>query len=229
MALKEVGIIFNGATGRIGSTQHLANALAPIRAEGGLAVGADRILPRLMLVGRDGERLKAVAQTYGVDDWSTDLDAALAKPAFPIFFDAAATQQRVSVLTKAIAAGKHIYSEKPVAPSVAEGLALLAGGSSAAAQNRRGRGQALSAGITETVGAGAVRLFRPRHRIPARLRLVDFRWRRAAEPTPELELSAGWRAHHGYGSALALRDRRPSRSNSPRGDGGRDRDSRARR
>ena len=125
MALKEIGIIFNGATGRIGSTQHLANALAPIRAEGGLAVGADRILPRLMLVGRDGERLKAVAQTYGVDDWTTDLDAALARPDFPIFFDAAATQQRVSVLTKAIAAGKHIYSEKPVAPSVAEGLALL--------------------------------------------------------------------------------------------------------
>ena len=125
MALKEVGIIFNGATGRIGSTQHLAKALAPIRAEGGLAVGADRIMPRLLLVGRDGERLKAVAQTYGVGDCTTDLDAALAKPDFPIFFDAAATPQRVAVLSKAIAAGKHIYSEKPVAPSVAEGRTLL--------------------------------------------------------------------------------------------------------
>ena len=39
MAVKEIGIIFNGATGRIGATQHLANALAPIRAEGGLAGG----------------------------------------------------------------------------------------------------------------------------------------------------------------------------------------------
>ena len=125
MALKDIGIIVNGATGRIGSTQHLANALAPIRAEGGLAVGGDRIVPRLLLVGRDGERLKAVAQIYGVGEWTTDLDAALAKPDFPIFFDAAATQQRVAVLSKAIAAGKHIYSEKPVAPSVAEGHALL--------------------------------------------------------------------------------------------------------
>jgi predicted dehydrogenase len=125
MAVKEIGIILNGATGRIGATQHLANALAPIRAEGGLAVGPDRIVPRLMLLGRDRAALAGLAQSYGIDDWTTDLDAALAKPDFPVFFDAAATKQRVSALTKAIAAGKHIYSEKPVAPSVAEGLALL--------------------------------------------------------------------------------------------------------
>jgi predicted dehydrogenase len=125
MAVKEIGIILNGATGRIGATQHLANALAPIRAEGGLAVGADRIMPRLLLLGRDRDALAGLAQTYGIEDWTTDLNAALAKPDFPVFFDAAATKQRVSALSKAIAAGKHIYSEKPVAPSVAEGLALL--------------------------------------------------------------------------------------------------------
>ena len=33
MAVIDIGIIVNGATGRIGATQHLANALAPIRAE----------------------------------------------------------------------------------------------------------------------------------------------------------------------------------------------------
>ncbi len=125
MAVKEIGIILNGATGRIGATQHLANALAPIRAEGGLVVGGDRIVPRLLLLGRDRAALAGLAQTYGIDDWTADLDAALAKPDFPVFFDAAATQQRVSALSKAIAAGKHIYSEKPVAPSMAEGLALL--------------------------------------------------------------------------------------------------------
>ena len=125
MAVREIGIILNGATGRIGSTQHLANALAPIRAEGGLSVGADRVVPRLLLVGRNSARLKAIAQDHGITRWTTDLDAALTEPDFPIFFDAAATQQRVSALTKAIAAGKHIYSEKPVAPSIADGLALL--------------------------------------------------------------------------------------------------------
>jgi hypothetical protein len=39
MASQTIGIIFNGATGRIGSTQHLANALLPIIHEGGLALG----------------------------------------------------------------------------------------------------------------------------------------------------------------------------------------------
>ena len=125
MAVKEIGIIVNGATGRIASTQHLANALLPIRAEGGLTAGADRIVPHLLLVGRNAERLSEITRTHDIDRWTTDLDEALAQPGFPVFFDAAATKQRVSALTKAIAAGKHIYSEKPVAPSVAEGLSLL--------------------------------------------------------------------------------------------------------
>jgi predicted dehydrogenase len=125
MAVIELGIILNGVTGRIGSTQHLANALAPIRAEGGLPAGHDRIMPRLLLLGRNKKRLAAIAREHGITNWTTDPDAALARPDFPVFFDAAATEQRLAVLTRAIAAGKHIYTEKPVAPTVAEGLALL--------------------------------------------------------------------------------------------------------
>jgi predicted dehydrogenase len=125
MATQTIGIIVNGATGRIGSTQHLANALVPIIAEGGLALGGDRLMPRLLLVGRDADRLAAVARAHGIADWSIDLDAALSDAAYAIFFDAAATQQRLAVLEKAIAAGKHVYSEKPVAPTAAQGMALL--------------------------------------------------------------------------------------------------------
>ncbi len=124
MATQTIGIIVNGATGRIGGTQHLANALAPIRDEGGLAAGSDRIVPRLMLIGRDAGRVEAVAKKHNAQ-WTTDLDAALANPAFTVFFDAAATHQREAVLEKAIAAGKHIYAEKPVALSVERGLKLL--------------------------------------------------------------------------------------------------------
>jgi predicted dehydrogenase len=119
-----IGIILNGATGRIASTQHLANALAPIRDEGGLAVGNDRIVPRLMLVGRNAERLATLAKTYSAE-WTVDVDEALANRSFGVFFDAAATHQRRTALEKAIAAGKHIYSEKPVARSVVDGRALL--------------------------------------------------------------------------------------------------------
>ena len=125
MTVKEIGIIVHGATGRIGATQHLANALAPIRAEGGLVSGVNRIMPRLLLAGRNATRLEEIARLHSGVEWTTDVDAALAKPAYSIFFDAAATEQRVAVLTKAIAAGKHIYSEKPAAPTVDEGLALL--------------------------------------------------------------------------------------------------------
>jgi predicted dehydrogenase len=126
MASQTIGIIVNGATGRIGSTQHLANALIPIIEEGGLALGKDRLLPRLLLVGRDVDRLAAVARSSPKPaDWTTDLDAALADPAYAIFFDAAVTQQRVAVLGKALAAGKHVYCEKPVAPTAAQALALL--------------------------------------------------------------------------------------------------------
>jgi predicted dehydrogenase len=125
MATQTIGIIVNGATGRIGSTQHLANALVPIIAEGGIALGDDRLLPRLLLAGRDATRLAAVARACNGAPWSTDLAAALADPDYAIFFDAAATQQRVAVLERAITAGKHVYSEKPVAPTAAQGLALL--------------------------------------------------------------------------------------------------------
>src|SRR5215469_5851150 len=105
MATTTIGIIVNGATGRIGSTQHIANALVPIIREGGLAVGRDRIMPRLKLVGRDAHKLEQVAAAHELADWSTDLNAALADPEFSVLFDAAATRQRKPTLDKAIAAG----------------------------------------------------------------------------------------------------------------------------
>jgi predicted dehydrogenase len=124
VAIQTIGIILNGATGRICSTQHVANALVPIRDEGGLPVGDDRIVPQLMLVGRNAERLAAVAKSYGAE-FTTDLDAALTDKNYTVFFDAAATSQREALLQRAIAAGKHIYSEKPVALSAEGGAALL--------------------------------------------------------------------------------------------------------
>jgi len=126
MPTRTIGIIVNGATGRIASTQHLANALVPIGREGGLAAGGERIVPRVLLAGRDAGRLAQIAAAHGVTAWSTDLDAVLADPSFTVFFDAAATHQRRQALEKAIAAGKHIYAEKPVALSGADGRALLA-------------------------------------------------------------------------------------------------------
>ena len=55
---------------------------------------------------------------------TTDLDAALADPYNVIYFDAQGTKQRAECVKKAIAAGKHIYCEKPSATSTAEALEL---------------------------------------------------------------------------------------------------------
>jgi predicted dehydrogenase len=125
MPSRNIGIIVHGATGRIGATQHLKNALTPIRTEGGLAIGQDRVVPQVILVGRDKERLAAIAQENGGSPWTTDLDQALSDPHYTVLFDAAATHQRTETLEKGIAAGRHIYSEKPVALTAADGRALL--------------------------------------------------------------------------------------------------------
>jgi predicted dehydrogenase len=139
MTKQTIGIIVNGATGRIGSRQHLANALVPIINEGGLPLGDDRLLPRLLLVGRDPDRLAAVARAHGLAHWTTDLDLALSSPDHAIFFDAAATEQRTSTLEKVMAAGKHVYSEKPLAASTASARGSL----------ERARSRGLKHGIVE--------------------------------------------------------------------------------
>lgn len=51
MGDRRIGVIINGATGRMGTTQHMANLLA-IAAEGGLALlNGDRLIPDLLMVG----------------------------------------------------------------------------------------------------------------------------------------------------------------------------------
>ena len=125
MTAQNLGIIVNGATGGICSFQHIENSLAPIRAEGGLKIGDETIMPRLLLVGRDETRLAEIARHNNLEDWTTDLDAALENPDYLVFFDAAATHMRAGILNRALTAGKHIFAEKPIASTVEEGEALL--------------------------------------------------------------------------------------------------------
>lgn len=123
MSERRIGVIINGATGRMGTTQHMANLLA-IAAEGGLALrNGDRLIPELLLVGRDASRLRALAAEHGNLRWTTSLSEALAGPD-AIFMDCAATGGRPDRVRQAIAAGKHIHIEKPVAPTTEEAMAL---------------------------------------------------------------------------------------------------------
>jgi predicted dehydrogenase len=125
MAQHRIGITMHGITGRMGMNQHLIRSIVEIRKQGGvLLASGDRLLPDPILVGRNAEKIQALADRYGIARTTTDLDAALANPDDTIFFDAATTQARPALLKRAIAAGKHVYCEKPVATNLAEALDL---------------------------------------------------------------------------------------------------------
>ena len=127
MAERRIGIIMHGVTGRMGMNQHLIRSILEIRKQGGVALrDGTRVMPDPLLVGRNAAKVEELAKTYGVERWTADFDAALKQKSDTVFFDAASTQLRPKLLKRAIAAGKHIYCEKPVSTTLAEAKDLYA-------------------------------------------------------------------------------------------------------
>ncbi|XEC95459.1 Gfo/Idh/MocA family protein [Paenibacillus tarimensis] len=125
MSIRNIGIIMNGVTGRMGTNQHLIRSILAIREQGGVALpNGDRIMPDPILVGRREHKVRALADKHGLSRSSTDLDACLADPYNEIYFDSQTTVQRADSVKKAIEAGKHIYCEKPTASTLEESLEL---------------------------------------------------------------------------------------------------------
>jgi predicted dehydrogenase len=126
MAEIRLGLMMHGVTGRMGLNQHLIRSIVAIRQQGGVALdNGDRVMPDPILLGRNAEALERLAKAHGISRWSTDVDGALANPADTVFFDSATTQGRASLLERAMRAGKHVYCEKPVAPSLSAALELV--------------------------------------------------------------------------------------------------------
>ncbi|MET8200267.1 Gfo/Idh/MocA family protein [Micromonospora taraxaci] len=125
MTRRSIGIIVNGVTGRMGYRQHLVRSLLAIRESGGVTLAdGTTVWPEPVLVGRNETKLREIAERHGLTEWTTDLTAALARDDVEIYFDAQVTQQREKAIRQAIEAGKHIYTEKPLAEDTAAALDL---------------------------------------------------------------------------------------------------------
>jgi predicted dehydrogenase len=109
----------------MGYRQHLVRSLLAIREQGGLPLAdGTRLWPEPVLVGRNERKLREIAERHGLTGWSTDLTAALARPDTEIYFDSQVTAQREKAIRAAIEAGKHVYTEKPLAEDAEAALDL---------------------------------------------------------------------------------------------------------
>jgi predicted dehydrogenase len=123
--VRNVPIIMNGVTGRMGTRQHLVRSVLAIREQGGVALpGGEVAVPEPILVGRNEKKLRSLAEAHGIERWSTDLDASLADPEVQIYFDSQTTTRRTGAVRAAIEAGKHVYCEKPTATNLDEALEI---------------------------------------------------------------------------------------------------------
>ena len=136
MTVRTQRIIMNGVTGRMGYRQHLLRSILAIRDDGGVRLAdGDRIQVEPVLVGRNSEKLAELAARHDIAEFTTDLDEALADERSGIYFDAQVTPERKKAILKALSAGKNVYTEKPLAESVEEGLEIAEAGAAAGTVN----------------------------------------------------------------------------------------------
>jgi predicted dehydrogenase len=123
MNQSSIGVLLNGVTGRMGYRQHLLRSVLAIREQGGVALpDGSRVQLEPILAGRSAAKLKDLADRHGLTAWTTDPGSALQD--VEIYFDAQLTSAREPSVREAIAAGKHIYAEKPLAETLPAALEL---------------------------------------------------------------------------------------------------------
>jgi predicted dehydrogenase len=100
-------------------------SILPIRDAGGIQLSdGSRVAVEPILVGRNQAKITELAERHKIEHWSTDLDAVIADPTVDVLFDASMTSLRAATLRQAMTAGKHIFTEKPTAETLAEAVEL---------------------------------------------------------------------------------------------------------
>jgi predicted dehydrogenase len=118
--------------GRLGET-HLA-ALARLR-ERGLVVDGRHVVIVPALYGRNAERTRAVADRYGVQRISTELDELIDAPDVAVVDNCLSNHLHFEPLMRAISNGKHVFSEKPLTIELDEAVQLLQAAQAAGVQH----------------------------------------------------------------------------------------------
>ena len=109
MTRKVIHVALNGVTGRMGYRQHLVRSLLSIREQGGVRLeDGTTVYPEPILVGRNEERLRAIAERHGLERWTTSLDEVLADPGSTSTSTPRSPARARPALLKAIEAGKHV-------------------------------------------------------------------------------------------------------------------------
>ena len=131
METRNIGIVMNGVTGRMGTNQHLIRSVLAIIKQGGIKVSDGlTLMPQPILTGRNQNKLRPLAVDVAKREigrelpYTTDLQKALDDEANQVFFDASGTLQRAGFVEMAVKAGKAIYCEKPTAVEAKKAVRL---------------------------------------------------------------------------------------------------------
>ena len=67
---RRIGIIMHGVTGRMGYNQHLVRSVLAIRDQGGVALAdGTRLMPDIIIVGRDRDKIQRLAEKHRIARW----------------------------------------------------------------------------------------------------------------------------------------------------------------
>lgn len=119
-------------TGRMAGI-HLA-ALANLR-ERGLMVGDRRVSVEPAVYGRDPDKVRAVADQYGIRRTSSRLEELIDAPDVDVVDNCLVNSEHFGPLMRAIDSGKHVFTEKPLTIELSEAERLLAAARSAGVQH----------------------------------------------------------------------------------------------